>query len=193
MLLAQHFLHLGQEAPEWWRAGARGCHPCPGLSHQLCQGTMGSVGVTLPVSPPQHQALQGGTRASRTWTVAAVLRALPAHGNFTSTFPLFPIPGKAWEALLPPAVLPFPENSYWEFQHFSNPPSKKHPPLFSSLPGTVTGAGIPPCMVPWQWLALLPTRMFPGAIPACQQLHRAPRCLGRPFTWWLLTHKNTHF
>lgn len=82
----------------------------------------------------------------------------------TSMFPLFLIPGKACEDLVHLAVLLFPENSYWEFQHFTVPAKSIFP--FSSLPGKVTGAGITTCMVPWQWVALLPTRMLPGCNPS---------------------------
>lgn len=70
-------------APERWRAGARGCHPCPGLlSHQLCHGSMGSVGVTVPLCPHPSTALQGAPEPTGHGTVAAVLRALPTRGNF---------------------------------------------------------------------------------------------------------------
>lgn len=94
---------------------------------------MGSVGATQPpVSPPKpcrgHQSQQ-----DRDCCCCAQVTASPWQFCILSpetTFPLLLIPCKAWEALLYPAVLPFPENSYWEFQHFSHPPSKKHLPFF---------------------------------------------------------------
>lgn len=138
-------------------------------------------GYTASPLPHPAPSLAEGTRASRTWTTAAVLRALPAFGNFVfhslkpSTLPLFPMPGKVWEALLHLLYFPVQQTVTGSFSTSATLLAKSIPPS-SSLPGQVTGAGIPPCMVPWQWLALLPTRMLPGcAIPPCQQLRKAPQ------------------
>lgn len=156
---------------------------------------MGSVGVTQPpMSPPKpcrgHQSQQDRDCCCCAQGTASLWQFCISPPE-TSTFPLLLIPGKAWEALLHPAVLPFPENSYWEFQHFSHPPSRKHHSFFFPPWESHWCWDSPPCMMPWQWLALLPTRMLPGCNPPCQQLQKAPRCPGRPFTCWLLTNKNT--
>lgn len=135
---------------------------------------------SLPSSPPSSKPCRGH-QSQRAWTTAAVLRALPAFGNFVfhslkpSTLPLFPMPGKVWEALLHLLYFPVQQTVTGSFSTSATLLAKSIPPS-SSLPGQVTGAGIPPCMVPWQWLALLPTRMLPGcAIPPCQQLRKAPQ------------------
>lgn len=134
----------------------------------------GQCGGYAAVSPLQHQALQGGTRANSTWTAAAVLRALPARGNFAS-HPLKPPyshcspsqakPGGLYYNLL---YFPFQKKSHWEFQHFTTLPAG-----FASLHGKVSGARIPPCMLPCQWLALLPTRMLPGSSRGLQGVQGA--------------------
>ena len=112
--------------------------------------------------------------------VATVLRVLPDCGNLvsrppaTTTFPLLPIPGKAPEALLHPAISPLPKKpSYWESQHFPggsrHPPTRKHPPAFLAQalpPGRLLVLGFSHCMVPLQQLALPPAGMLPGSNPS---------------------------
>lgn len=118
--------------------------------------------------PCPHPSLAGGTRASRTGTAAAVLRSLPAHGNFVF-YPLKPHshcssshakPGRLYYILL---YFPFQKTVTGSFSTSATLPAKSISP-FSSLPGKVTG--IPPCMMPCQCLALLPTRMLPRCNPS---------------------------
>lgn len=106
-------------------------------------------GYAASVPPPQHQALQGHQcQQDRAGCCCAQGTASPWQFCIsppkTSTFPLFPIPGKTWEALLHPAVLPFPGKTVTgSFSASGTLPAKSISPL-SSLPGKVTGAGISP-------------------------------------------------
>lgn len=131
---------------------------------------MGSVGVKLPPCPHPAPSLAGGTRANRTWTVTAVLRALPACGTCASQ-PLKPPHSHSSPSQEKPVsiyillYIPFQKTVTGSFSTSATLPAKSIPPFFP-LPGKVTAAGIPPCMVPWQWLALLPTRMLPGYNPS---------------------------
>lgn len=96
-----------------------------------------------------HPSLSGGTRASRTGTAAAVLRALPACGNFVF-HPLKPPhshcsssqakPGRLYYILL---YFPFQKTVTGSFSTSATLPAESITP-FSSLLGKVTGAGIPP-------------------------------------------------
>lgn len=148
--------HQGMSSLPWtplppalpWHHGQGGVSlpPCPYTSTKPCRA---------PV-PTGHGLLLLCSGHSSPWQFSIS----PLE---TSTFPLFPMPGKACEVLMDPAVLLFPEKTV---TGRFNTPSKKHSPFFSSLPGKVTGAGIPPCMVPWQWLALLTPRMLPGSNPS---------------------------
>lgn len=132
---------------------------------------MGRLGVTLPPCPHPSIKPCRGTSANRTWTIAAVLRALPARGNFAS-HPLKPPhshcspsqakPGRLYYILL---YFPFQKKVTGSFSTSGTLPAKNIPP-FSSLPGKVACAGISPCMVTWQWLALLPARMLPRSNPS---------------------------
>lgn len=58
-------------------------------------------------------------------------------------------------------------DSYCCAQGTASPPShQKASPLALPSLGQSLLLGFPPCMVPWQWLALLPTRMLPGCNPS---------------------------
>lgn len=161
-------LHLDHTGPRVTRGWGQEMSSLPGTPlPPALPCLMGTVGVPLPNVPMPAPSPAGGYQyPKRTGIVAAVLGALPACGNFAShplkphshCAPIHAKHGRLYYILL-----------YFSFQNKQSlgvsalqaPSQQKASPLF--LPSRESHWC---CMVPWQWLALLPTRMLPGSNPS---------------------------
>lgn len=155
MLLAQHFLHLGQDGPRVMESRGQGdvilAIDSPTSSAVASRAVWGLCCLCVPTPAP---SLAEGTRANTTWCCCctqgtASPRQFCISPPETSTFPLFTIPGKAWGLYYILLYFPFQKTVTGSFSTSATPRAKSIP-SFSFLPGEVTGAGNPPCIVPWQ-------------------------------------------
>lgn len=153
---------------------------------------------SLPSSPPSSKPCRGH-QSQRDVDYCCCAPGTASLWQFCISLPetlYTPIVPHARQSLggsTPSAILPCPANSYWEFQHFSHPPGKKHSPFI-----------FPPWASHWCWdsplhgaLAVAGSAAHQDAPRVCNpSLPAAPkgstRCPGRPFTCCLLTNKNTH-